>query len=306
MERIPYLGHTILKWQVGSSTFLAAPEMGARLMNWNVALGDGSIRDIIYWPEIDNIDEIAGVRGGNPILFPFSGRTYDRGEINHWRAEDEIRRPMPMHGLARQGKFRVIRLDEGGFSAQFLPDESAKVAYPYDYEFVVSYRFDPLSLFVELQLTNLGATPIPWSAGHHFYFTVPWSSGRTREDYVLETSATKHLRRDDRGALIDGPQVAPRETLAQKHLIDLIHTGLRKDVFTLTETPTGNRLVFRSGMAHSSPRDLAVVSWTQDEKSPFYCIEPWMGPPNAPETKVGLHTVSPGQTQKFYVEVRLG
>ena len=75
MERIPYLGHTILKWQVGASSFLALPELGARLMNWNVTLGDGSVRDIIYWPELDSLDNIAGARGGNPILFPFGGRS---------------------------------------------------------------------------------------------------------------------------------------------------------------------------------------------------------------------------------------
>jgi len=305
MERIPYLGQTILKWQVGASSFLALPEMGARLMNWNVTLGDGSVRDIIYWPEAQNLDNIAGIRGGNPILFPFSGRSYDGGEINFWRGDDGVRRAMPMHGLARQGKFRITRLDEGGFSAQFMPDEAAKAAYPYDYEFVVSYRFDPLGVFVELQLTNLGSTPIPWSAGHHFYFTLPWSPGRTRADYVLETTASKALSRDERGKLVAGPRVGTRETLANKNLIDLIQTGLRREVFVLTETPTGNRLNFRSGMANSSNRDLAVVTWTQDEKSPFYCIEPWMGPPNAPETKVGLHSVAPGQTQKFYVEITL-
>src|SRR5436190_185687 len=120
MERIPYLGHTILKWQVGASSFLAIPEKGARLMNWNVTL------------------------------------------------------------------------DDGGFSAQFMPDAAAKAAYPYDYEFVVSYRFDPVAVFVELQLTNHGRTPIPWSAGHHFYFTLPWSPGRARGDYLLETTATKY------------------------------------------------------------------------------------------------------------------
>lgn len=306
MERIPYLGHTIFKWQVGASSFLALPEMGARLMNWNVTLGDGSVRDIIYWPEVENLDNIAGVRGGNPILFPFGGRSYDRGEIHHWRADDGVLRPMPMHGLARQGQFRTIRLDEGGFSAQFAPDAAAQAAYPYDYEFVVSYRFEPLGLFVELQLTNLGSTLIPWSAGHHFYFTLPWSPGRTRRDYLLETTATRHFLRDEQGGLVSGPRVRTRETLATKELIDLIHTGLRRDVFAVTEVPTGNQLLFRTGMAHSSARDLAVVTWTQDEKSPFYCIEPWMGPPNAAETKVGLHTVAPGQSQKFYVEITLG
>jgi galactose mutarotase-like enzyme len=306
MERIPYLGHTILRWQVGASSFLALPEKGARLMNWNVTLGDGSVRDIIYWPEVENLDAIASVRGGNPILFPFNGRTYDRGEIHQWRAEDGVRRPMPMHGLARQGQFRITRLDEGGFSAQFVPDEAAKAAYPYDYDFVVSYRFDATALFVELQLTNHGPAPIPWSAGHHFYFTLPWSPGRSRRDYVLETSATNHLRRDEQGLLYAGPRVGPRETLDKGELVDLIHTGLRRNIFAVTEAGTGNRLLFRTSMASSSAKDLAIVTWTQDEKSPFYCIEPWMGPPNAPETKVGLHNVAPGQTQKFYTEVSIG
>lgn len=306
MERIPYLGHTIFKWQVGASSFLALPEKGARLMNWNVTHGDGNVRDILYWPEVESLDNIGSVRGGNPILFPFSGRSYDGGEIHHWRADDGVRRPMPMHGLARQGKFNLTRLDEGGFSAQFVPDAAAKEAYPYDYDFVVSYRFDPVALFVEMQLTNHDHKPIPWSAGHHFYFTLPWTAGRTRRDYTLETTATKHLQRDDQGRLVPGPRVNTRETLDNPSLVDLIHTGLKRDVFAVTEADTGSRLFFRTSMAGSSAKDFAVVTWTQDEKSPFYCLEPWMGPPNAQETKVGLHHVPPGQSQKFYVEISLG
>jgi galactose mutarotase-like enzyme len=305
MERIPYLGQTVYRWQVGTSSFLALPEKGARLMNWNVTLGDGTVRDIIYWPEISTLENFERVRGGNPILFPFAGRTYDRGELNHWMAEDGVRRPMPMHGFARQGDFRITRLDEGGFSAQFIPDEAAKAGYPFDYEFVVSYRFDPLGVFVELQLTNLGQTPIPWSAGHHFYFTLPWNVGRTRKDYLLETTATKFLARNDQGGLVPGPQISTRETLDNPKLLDLIHTGLKRDVFAVTETATGNRLHFRAGMANTSARDLAVVTWTENDQSPFYCVEPWMGPPNAPDTKVGLHSVAPGQTQKFHVEITI-
>ena len=159
---------------------------------------------------------------------------------------------------------------------------------------------------MELQLTNRGKVPLPWSGGHHFYFTLPWSTGRARGDYLLETSATKYQRRDDKGALIDGPRVNARESFAQNNLVDLIHTGLKRDVFAVTETPTGNRLLFRSGISQGSAKDLAVVTWTPDDQAPFYCIEPWMGPPNAAETKVGLHFVAPGQMQKFNVEIRLG
>ena len=49
MERIPYLGQTILKWQVGASSFLALPEWGARLMNWNVTLTTNSPAMPFFW-----------------------------------------------------------------------------------------------------------------------------------------------------------------------------------------------------------------------------------------------------------------
>ena len=54
MEKIPYFGQTLIRWRVGGSTFMALPERGARLMNWNLAMGDGSVRDVIHWPEIQN------------------------------------------------------------------------------------------------------------------------------------------------------------------------------------------------------------------------------------------------------------
>lgn len=306
MERIPYFGQTIFKWQVGPSSFLALPEKGARLMNWNVTLGDGSVRDVVYWPEVGSLDDFHKIRGGNPILFPFSARTFDRGDINFWRADDGVRRAMPMHGFARDGTFRVTRLDEGGFSAVLVPTAEAKIIYPYDYEFVVSYRFEARGLYVELQLTNHGPTPIPWSAGHHFYFTLPWTPGLTRRDYILEVPSTKTLRHSESGSLVDGPRLTNRETLDNPQLIDTIQAGLRGHSFAVTERDSGQRLRFNTAFSNTAAKDAVVVTWTKDEKSPFYCIEPWMGPPNSPEHKTGLHLVGAGQTQKFCVEVFLG
>jgi galactose mutarotase-like enzyme len=196
MEKISHLGHMLTRWRVGQSTFLALPEKGARLMNWNITLGDGSVRDVLYWPESENLDDFYKVRGGNPILFPFNARTYDRGEIHFWRDAAGIRRPMPMHGLARQGNFKLTRLDTGGFSALFIPGEEARACYPFDYEFTVTYRFEPFGLVCEFALKNLGREPLPWSAGHHFYFTVPWSEGSVRSDYLIRIPAGQRLNQD--------------------------------------------------------------------------------------------------------------
>ncbi len=306
MERIPYLGKELLRWQVGRSTFLALPELGARLMNWHLELGDGTVRDVLYWPELESLDGFAKVRGGNPILFPFAGRCFEGGEMLFWRAPDGTRRPMPMHGFARQGRFRLARADAGGFSALLVPTAADRESYPYDYEFTVDYRFEPLGFYVELALRNLGRTPIPWSAGHHFYFTLPWSDGLTRDDYTVRIPARRITKQDPAtGRLVDQPHLAADERLSQPALLDAVHLELAGPGGVVTERTSGDRLTLRLGTAKTAPAEAAMVTWTEKPDSPFFCVEPWMGPPNAPANGIGLHLVEPGQVQRFVVEVTL-
>jgi galactose mutarotase-like enzyme len=303
MEKVPYEGQVLTRWRVGNSTFLALPERGARLMNWNIMLGDGSVRDVLYWPEKADFGDFPRIRGGNPILFPFNARVFDRGDIHFWRAADGVRRPMPMHGLARQGDFKVTRIDARGFVAQFLPNEEARLSYPYDYEFTVTYRFDPVGLSCEFALTNLGRSPIPWSAGHHFYFTLPWTEHASRGDYVIRIPATKRMRQDTTGALIAGPQLQTEESLANPDLIDALHTGLRTNEVVFGEKGRPGDVTVRLGTEKVPPASATFVTWTYSDDVPYYCVEPWMGPPNAPEHKVGLYQVAPGETQRFAVSV---
>jgi len=303
MEKILYSGQTLTRWRVGNSTFLAMPEKGARLMNWNIALGDGSVRDVLYWPENADFADFAKVRGGNPILFPFNARVFDRGDIHFWRAADGVRRPMPMHGIARQGDFKVTRLDTRGFVAQFMPSAEAHECYPYDYEYTVTYRFEPFGLSCEFALSNLGREPLPWSAGHHFYFTLPWTEGTKRSDYMVRIPATKRLRQDATGALVTGPQLKSDESFANPELVDALHTHLRHNEIVFGEKNRPGDVIMHLGTEKVPHPNATVVTWTFADDAPYYCVEPWMGPPNAPEHKIGLHFVAPGETQRFAVSI---
>ena len=305
MEKVTYAGETLLRWRVGHSTFLALPEKGARLMNWNIALGDGSVRDVLYWPEDANMAEIAHVRGGNPILFPFNARTFDRGDIHFWLASDGIRRPMPMHGIARQGDFKVTQVDAKGFTALFLPNIEARAAYPYDYEFTVRYRFESLGLICELTLLNLGSEPLPWSAGHHFYFTLPWTEGLSRSDYAIRIPATQRFRHDTTGALIPGPILKEVESVANPEMSDAIHLGLKNNRVEFGEPGHAGDVVVSIGVDDVPPADAAFVTWSASATAPFFCVEPWMGPPNSPEHKRGFNYVAPGLSQTFTVAIRI-
>lgn len=308
-ETVPYLGQTLHRWQVGQSTFLALPERGARLMNWHLTHADGTVRDVIHWPELANLDGFASVRGGNPVLFPFSARTFDRGDIQFWRDPDDVRRPMPMHGLARQSVFRIDRVDATGFAATMVPDAAAREAYPFDYEFSVIYRFASAGLTCEFVLKNLGTRPVPWSAGHHFYFTVPWEDGRTRADYQLTMPATRRLRQDKQGQLIPVGALPPSAPLSNPDWIDVFHLGLMSPTATIAPLGGGKAGTLSVSMGLDkktvpSP-DATFVTWSASPDAPYFCIEPWMGPANAPETKVGLHWVPPGRSESFVVQVAL-
>lgn len=305
MEKVTYGGETLLRWKVGKSTFLALPEKGARLMNWNVTLGDGTVRDVIYWPEEADLADIAQVRGGNPILFPFNARTFDRGDIHFWRDPEGVRRPMPMHGLARQGKFKTVQADDNGFTALYLADDEAREVYPYDYEFTVKYRFEALRVICELSLQNLGDKPIPWSAGHHFYFTVPWTDGLTRADYAMRIPATERCRHAKDGSLVPGPQLKEIESMDHPDLSDCVHLGLKENSVIFGERGHAGDVVVSLGTDDVPVKDSAFVTWTESPDAPFFCVEPWMGPPNSPEHKRGLHHVAPGQTQVFTVAVKV-
>ena len=302
MDKVAYLGREIGRWQAGPSTFLALPEAGARLMNWNVTLGDGSVRDVLHWPELLSLDGFDRLRGGNPILFPFCGRTFDRGEIGHWM-DDGVRRPMPMHGIARQGVFQITRCDAGGFTALFQPDDQAREAYPFNYEFEVGYRFAKLGFSVELVLRNLGRKAIPWCAGHHFYFSVPWSEGRNRADYEVGIPAKRAVRQTASGAL-EGAAPRTHARLDDPELVDLIQTELKSPEVTLGEHG-GSSLHLSIGTGKRAPKGTSIVTWAETPDAPYYCVEPWMGPPNAPEHGIGLARVEGGDVQKFVVRVEL-
>ena len=306
MEIIEHEGVKLHRWTCGPSSFLARPELGARLMNWNLTMANGSVRDVIHWPEQADYSKFPKVRGGNPILFPFSARTYHDGKLGEWKDQHGTVRPMPMHGFAREGTFELTETTESGFAAELRPDDAAQEAYPFDYRFEVRYEFEEVSFKVFLTLENCGDQPILWSAGHHFYFTLPWHKGLERKDYRFKIPAKKCFTHEANGSL---QLIKPFETeddFGKPGNSDRVFTKLKSHEVVIGpksgEEDIGIRLLKNSG-TYSTWN--AFVIWTEAADSPFYCVEPWMGPPNSPEHGKGLHAVGSGESATFGVEVAL-
>ena len=305
METIQFNNQTIRRWQVGASTFLAWPEVGARLMDWHITMADGSVRDVIHWPEDADYARPEKIRGGNPILFPFAARTFDQGDIGFWRAADGQRRPMPMHGFCRQGNFELSDYTDKGFLATFIPDAASREAYPYDYTFTVKYRFEELALHVDFNLSNQDQERIPWAAGHHFFFALPWHNGSSRSDYRISIPAKKALRHLDDGSLEPVKSFAPETAFDDPELWDRIHCKLKENCVRFGPKSGDEDITLRIGHSLKPNPWSTVVTWAEHPDSPYYCVEPWMAPPNAPEHQNGLHYVEPGKSDVFSVSISL-
>ena len=141
MDKINYQNQEIRRWDVGPSTFLASPEQGALLLNWHLNMGDGSVRDVIHWPEELDTDGLKGVHGGIPILFPFAGKCYHEGQANKWSPAANSIRSMPTHGFAKDADFLIRSIDQSGFEVEMIQNENDRNTYPFEYTFTVIYHF---------------------------------------------------------------------------------------------------------------------------------------------------------------------
>lgn len=295
----------IFKWNLGPSSFTMLPHRGARLMSWQLGLSSGQSRSIIHWPAESDLENPAKIRGGNPILFPFAGRTFYKGKENTWKSPDGTILPMPRHGFARDGRYVVVAENDNSLSLKLVPTEEDHGAYPFDYEFLVHYRFAMLAMEVEFSLENLDNKKIPWCAGHHFYFTLPWQAGLGRENYRIILPGTKAVYHAADGSLAPSDFKGGEVSMNDPSLVDRIHFRLKDSrvKFGLKNSEEDVTVIV-SDAARPLP-GAAVVTWTESGESPFYCVEPWMGPPNSPENKMGLHWVEPGDIDRFKIKISL-
>ena len=265
---------------------LVSAEHGARILTWQ---HEG--REVIRWPADADWQNILKVRGGDPILFPFIARHFVDGKKEEWRDEHGTIRPMPQHGFARDASFAVVQHTDLELRLRLVDTAATRLCYPFAFQFDVVFALRPNTrLEIRFETTNTGTSPLPYYAGHHFYLAIPhaeraqwtlhlpcdsWARQRADGAMVHEEPTTDLLRLDD-PAIIDRMQVEPEETR-----VVLTNENLR---------PAPG---LRAAARHSIPW-YAVTTWTEKTDSDFYCVEPWLGLPNAIHHGEGLRHLAPG------------
>jgi galactose mutarotase-like enzyme len=274
-----------------TSRALISPEHGARLLRW-----EKEGREIVTWPENADWSQILKVRGGNPVLFPFIARHFVDGKNELWRDCDGVVRAMPQHGFARDAKFTVVEDGRASMLRLRLADSPATRAfYPFAFQFDVVFALRPGGrLEIAFETTNRGDGALPYYAGHHFYFAIPHGE---RAGWRLHLPCAAWGRQSPDGSIQRETPTAELLSLADPALIDRFQIGPREARVELRHKATGRAL----GLDLRPPDSLpwyAVTTWSQTPESDFYCIEPWLGLPNAIHHGEGLRWVGAGETER--------
>ncbi len=303
MEIIEINGTKLFKFNVGPSSYLLNPTEGARLINWNVSMADGCVRDVIYWPEDAPLAgaELPQVLGGMFIMFPFCGNSFVDGEAGWWIAPDGQKRPMQKHGYVNGGNFEILYSSDTDVKLRYIPSDSSREAYPYDYTFDVFYRFNDLSFSCELILSNNGDEKIPWGAGLHPFFNMPWSSGTTRKDYRLVCDAKKGFYINADGSY--SPADLSKNCFADAEMWNRLHTSMKTGVVKFGVKNGEEDVTIRINGGGKPDGAMTLVTWSRTDESPYYCVEPWLSMPNSASKPA--HFVAPKSSKSFSIDFDL-
>jgi galactose mutarotase-like enzyme len=282
----------ILEIAQDASVLRFSPQAGGRLLSWTI---DGE--EVIHWPEHANWSEPAKIRGGNPLLFPFLGRHRVDGKIGFWRDAEGTVRELPMHGFARDLPFEAHADVNGAGLRMVLTDSKATHAgYPFGFRFEAVYTLiDARTLEVTLSTSNTGKTRLPYYAGHHFYFTLPHTQ---RAETTLELSPTGRCHQQEDGSISARTPGEASYTLDEARIYDRFHClEGTPDRPVRIVAPSIERIITIDLQRPGSVPWYAVTTWTEKPESDFYCVEPWLGLPDAIHNGLGLRWLEPGQTE---------
>lgn len=291
---ISFQGQDVIELTNASSRALFAPQAGGRLLTWEV-----DARAVIPWPADADWSKPASVRGGNPLLFPFIARHFVNGQVGYWQNAVGKTFSLPQHGFARDSKFEIEEVGTAKIRMRLAGTPESVAGYPFAYRFDVTYELIENRLRVTFATKNRGEEPMPYYAGHHFYFNIPAAE---RVDWEVEIPCREWGRQNDDGSIRTEPAAHPVLALEDWGIVDRFAIEPTADTVELRRKSTGEKVRIHLKAGGGVPW-YAVTTWTQKPDSDFFCVEPWLGLPNAIHHGMGLRYLAPGEEEKAVTEL---
>jgi galactose mutarotase-like enzyme len=268
-----------------------------------------------------------GWDGRAPLLWPAVGRSFTADQVARWTETGRKPRAcryqldgktyaIANHGFARAAPWTLEDYGCGKNSAwarcSLRSSPATKKLYPFDFDLAVTYTLAAGSVRLRYEVTaGENRRPMPFAIGNHISFRMPFTGQGRFEDCAIRTSANRRLGLDGL-ALLSGrsePVNLRRPMpLAHAEFLDAVLGGCRRrrawfelmDPASLT-LRVSHAEESRTGHYRAAERDIFFVLWGTAEHR-YFCPEPWIGRPNALNTRRGGIRLPPGE--RFVWNVR--
>lgn len=254
-----------------ATTVEIAPDFGCNLLSWTV---DG--QQLLYFPEVFSQDKDPFFMGGNPVLFPSVGRTWDRtGDkpiANRYRIHGRSEtHEMPTHGLGLLGRWTKQKEDvsEQCVHVRYqlsTPEKVRARQYPFEVALSVGYRISPNTIQMDVTIHNCGHEPAPFAFGFHPYFRIS-----RKQDVTIGLPCTRHVVLDPELLIPVGeqPLTEPVFPLEEDKRYNDVFTGVCGPCAAITDTKRESEIKI-----HVDDMIEAFVVSTRPGTS-YICVEPW-------------------------------
>lgn len=267
----------------------------------------------------------SGFGGKGPFLWPATGRNFppdlearrqagerfDEGAYEH----GGVRRPMPIHGFARDLPWAVESTSAGARGARAVlslaDNPHTRAMYPFGFLCTVEYVVEGgvLGLHYRVTADEGNTEPMFFSIGNHITFLAPLVEGSDPGAMLLTSPSTTEILKTDYG--IPTGETRPlsyADGLALGNYPALTATSLTgypggEDPYIEYRDPAG--LALRISHHASEIPDPPVILFNVwgDVRDGFFSPEPWVGLQNSLVQRQGLIYLDPGDEFRWDVRV---
>ncbi len=289
-----------LKSSDGTVSAEIVPELGAIVSSlkllWNKELREVLFQHPFFWER-----QAERTRGGLPFLFPVCGRMERDGVAGAYLHRGRIYQ-IKIHGFSMRMPWAVDHEGTDTLAVTLRDTDGTRESYPFKFRVTLRFKLGGGGLRVEQEYENNGTDPLPYYAGFHPYFLTP-PVGEGKDTTVVEVPALSQWRYNANLSDIAGREAPP--DFPSSVSSPAIHERLIE-----VDDPCVATLRFPDGMAlrleaegDGVRRMFPFLQLYTLSDRPFFCVEPWMGFPNAMNSMGSVRWVQPGAVEKAVLKV---
>ncbi|MFD2562753.1 aldose 1-epimerase family protein [Aquimarina rubra] len=236
-----------------------------------------------------------------PVLFPVIG-----GLKNGMYTYKGKSYSLPKHGFIRYNK-NIVGTQDSTTKASFTlcASEETLKSYPFKFNFTISFELINNQIHVSHTIANNDSETMFFSVGGHPAFNCPLDISENYEDYYISLEKTKNPKSyvlNDQGliskntiSIIDDHKIWLTDTLFDKDALIFKNINAKKAILTHK---------IKGPVLSIDFNDFPNLGIWAKHKSPYVCIEPWLGYADVEETtqnleeKEGIQKLDKGQVHK--------